>query len=59
MRHNPSVNYRYVLIPSVSLSDGGSSFDFSNTTTGPMIEVGKQDAKTIVEAGEGKVASLF
>ena len=49
----PKVNYRYFFQASAPLSSGTQSMEFTPEVLGPMIEIGKKDAATVVGLGEG------
>lgn len=52
-RAYPKVNYRYYFQPSGPTNSGLSELDFYNSTTWRVNEMGRGDAKTTLEAGEG------
>lgn len=52
-RTEPNVKYRYFFAPSQPLTSGLDLLKFDPEVTKPMIEIGKQDAQTIIDLGEG------
>lgn len=49
----PDVNFRYLIVPSLSLSDSFLPLDFDQKTVDRCFEVGQLDAKNAVELGHG------
>lgn len=55
----PKVSFRYFFQPSESLAWGPYEMEFTPDVLGPMIEVGKKDAATILGLGEGASFKKF
>ena len=53
MKLHPDVNYRYLVQPASTITNGFNILDFSIENTGPVQTAGKADAKTLLDLGEG------
>ena len=53
MRTKPNVQYRYFFAPSKALTSGLDALSFESNVIASMIQIGKDDAKTIIDLGEG------
>ena len=52
-RSRPSIQYRYLVMPSGKVASGFNMINFNPSNTKPMIELGKKDAAKILTLGEG------
>jgi len=61
MQEAPHVTYRYLIFPhkGANLPSGLSQLQFTPDVTGPMIDIGKEDAKNIIAAGEGYMFKML
>jgi len=56
----PNINFRYFVFPSIDIGPISSdALNMSGEYTKPMVELGKKDGKSHVEAGAGKHFSLL
>ena len=55
----PNITYRYFFMSSKPLTSGTDEINFAPEIIQPMIQMGKDDAKTVVEQGIGKSFEKF
>jgi len=54
----PDVNFRYLVVPSESLSDSFLPLDFDQKTVDKCFEIGKKDAENAIKLGHGGYAEV-
>ena len=53
MAAEPDVEFRYLMVPSIPLKSGLAELNFTADALGPMVELGKNDARTVIAKGPG------